>query len=757
MKTSQHYRPRRDACPPVVRRLFTAMLAVTVCLSLMSPAAAASKAKSDELLAAQTLYELGLFRGTGQNPDGSPDFALDREVNRYESVVMLVRLAGESEEGNLPTPFTDLVSWAAPYVGISYANNWVTGTSATTFGGNQTTSATQYLTLVLRTLGYKSGDDFQWNRAWELSDEIGLTNGEYNEETVRFTRGDMAKISLRALFLESKWSKHTDYTLLDDLIKRGKVPADAKELPSVKRAKIDFIFPNSKFYILGEDDQEIAPYLQKAAERKERILNSPTGIVKADEFIPGETYSSTAYYVSPSGDDANDGLTPETAWRTLERTLKVSLNEGDAVFFQRGAVYRVPDGLPLFTGVTYSAYGEGSKPVFTVCEENSARPECWKLTYEGPGGEKIWRFYKQMYSAAGIVFDDSSYAKHIFEWPTPQGWMTIEYPALDPVHGEFNRDDPCARYELTGTGEYPTPEQALTEDMSFIFRPDTDVSAYPINFDGGVGAGDIWLRCDAGNPGELFGDVEVIALSQPRSTKGLSVNVLMALETSADRFVLDNISIKYFADNALSGWLSENFGAVIQNCTVEWGGSRYHNALSEEPTVEFFQIGDGIYCVGSDTVIRNCYMRQCSNGFTFENCPEMPASCGTYEACGNLLENCAQGIRTYLIEPYAEQFESLVLRDNIVLNTGDCMNSGCSEIPAAIDLGSDIQFSKYIEVTDNVMIGSTEVLMRIPPVNWVRADLSQNVFAQSRDGLLAVEMRFDEDGRFTWYEMSDIG
>ena len=40
----------------------------------------------------------------------------------------------------------------------------------------------------MKALGYEVGKDFQWNKAWELSDEIGLTNGEY--PTTKFLRGD---------------------------------------------------------------------------------------------------------------------------------------------------------------------------------------------------------------------------------------------------------------------------------------------------------------------------------------------------------------------------------------------------------------------------------------------------------------------------------------------------------------------------------------------------------------------------------------
>jgi len=166
---------------------------------------AARAAKAAE--AAQELYELGLFKGTGKNPDGSPSFSLDRAPTRHEAVTMLVRLLGKEEEakaGEWATPFTDVADWAKPYVGYAYANGLTSGTSKTTYSGEKTVTASQYLTFVLRALGYQSGTDFKWDAAWELSDEIGLTNGEYNAETTEFLRGDVAIISLSALSCEKK-------------------------------------------------------------------------------------------------------------------------------------------------------------------------------------------------------------------------------------------------------------------------------------------------------------------------------------------------------------------------------------------------------------------------------------------------------------------------------------------------------------------------------------------------------------------------
>lgn len=71
----------------------------------------------------------------------------------------------------------------------------------------------QYLTFVLRALGYEDGTDFQWDKAWKLSDEIGLTSGQYTSDT-SITRGDIAIISLKALSISNKYN----WTLLEQLL-----------------------------------------------------------------------------------------------------------------------------------------------------------------------------------------------------------------------------------------------------------------------------------------------------------------------------------------------------------------------------------------------------------------------------------------------------------------------------------------------------------------------------------------------------------
>lgn len=68
------------------------------------------------------------------------------------------------------------------------------------------------------------------------------------------------------------------------------------------------------------------------AHRKQEILGAP-------DLLVG---SGKRYYVSETGNDTNDGLSPESAWATLEHVNRANhLRTGDMVLFQtRGFVPR---------------------------------------------------------------------------------------------------------------------------------------------------------------------------------------------------------------------------------------------------------------------------------------------------------------------------------------------------------------------------------------------------------------------------------
>ena len=77
--------------------------------------------------------------------------------------------------------------------------------------------------------------------------------------------------------------------------------------------------------------------------------------------------AARSFYVSASaGDDASDGTSPQTPWRSLDRVNRAKLSPGDTVHFQRGDTWRgtlIPQSGQAGAPVTYRAYGEGPRPL----------------------------------------------------------------------------------------------------------------------------------------------------------------------------------------------------------------------------------------------------------------------------------------------------------------------------------------------------------------------------------------------------------
>ncbi len=99
--------------------------------------------------------------------------------------------------------FTDVPAWADTVVGYAYSISLTAGTSQTTFGSDLPMTVTQYLTFLLKVLGYDSEKDFRWDQATILAETLGLTKGEYTGSE-EMTRGDLAVLSVNALPVQMK-------------------------------------------------------------------------------------------------------------------------------------------------------------------------------------------------------------------------------------------------------------------------------------------------------------------------------------------------------------------------------------------------------------------------------------------------------------------------------------------------------------------------------------------------------------------------
>ena len=173
------------------KRIFS-LLAAAVMLISLAPAALAVPA--ERTMEADILYTLGLFKG------GASGYELDRTVTRAEAATMIVRLAGGeavAQSHVYETPFTDLADWSRPYIGYAYAQSFVRGVSGTRFGGGETARAADYMTMLLRLMGYDdAAGDFSYDTALLMARRLGLTT---LSDTAPLTRGDMVAASLRAL------------------------------------------------------------------------------------------------------------------------------------------------------------------------------------------------------------------------------------------------------------------------------------------------------------------------------------------------------------------------------------------------------------------------------------------------------------------------------------------------------------------------------------------------------------------------------
>ena len=179
----------------------------TAVLSLEGYHTLTESSSTDYNALADALRTLGLFQGSGTGYGSGYD--LEAAPTRIQGLILFLRLIGEEEAALASTaacPFTDVPDWCRPYVAYAYAQGYTKGMDEEggIFGTNDTLTAGQYVTFLLRALGYQdSGEnpDFTWDTALERAVELGvLTPGEeamLTSET--FLRAQVVYLSYFAL------------------------------------------------------------------------------------------------------------------------------------------------------------------------------------------------------------------------------------------------------------------------------------------------------------------------------------------------------------------------------------------------------------------------------------------------------------------------------------------------------------------------------------------------------------------------------
>ena len=164
-----------------------------------SAASYADVTSENNVEAIEVLESVGIMIG-----DENGNFNPDQNVTRNEMAVVMANLMEYNVASYKDTsPFTDVPSWAEPYVAACWTNGITAGTSATTYGGSDSVTTAQAALMLMKALGYfQYGSDF--GSDWQLAtvtqgNKIDLFEDVDSGVREAMTRNDLAQLVLNTL------------------------------------------------------------------------------------------------------------------------------------------------------------------------------------------------------------------------------------------------------------------------------------------------------------------------------------------------------------------------------------------------------------------------------------------------------------------------------------------------------------------------------------------------------------------------------
>lgn len=219
------------------------------------------------------------------------------------------------------------------------------------------------------------------------------------------------------------------------------------------------------------------------------LSNLPTGSAHTTMSVSAEVVKQDAhaggrrktYYISPTGNDKNTGLSPRRAWRTIHRVNLAKLRSGVTLKFQGGSTFTIntasdPNGLYFYRGhgdgVTITSYGSG------------------RATLDAGDGLGIYFYGVGNVMIKDLIVKGSGYG-------TNQGnGVFFEHPNRSGVLGSVNIDG----IEVSGFGDsgiYFLRDQSVTSSDIVGYR-NILISNVNVHHNGYIGVAN-WTPDDADN------------------------------------------------------------------------------------------------------------------------------------------------------------------------------------------------------------------------------------------------------------------
>ena len=366
-----------------------------------------------------------------------------------------------------------------------------------------------------------------------------------------------------------------------------------------------------------KNGKNILSEIEKLADkRKNEILTLPDA----------PTSGGCVYFVSADGDDGNDGRSEATPWKTLARVSSFDFSEGDEVRFRRGDIFR--GFVKTRPSVKYCAYGVGEKPRLYGSEKDYADPNLWEV-YDSE--KHIWRLKDKTFDCGTLVFNGGE----------------AHSRKLIPSYrdGRF-----VCRYDEER--EFIISNE-MTEDLDVFCKIDSVLTEkpskgedFPIPALNWESRGELFLRCDARNPGEVFDSIESLARRH------------MFFVGRNEGVTIENLCIKYVGTHAISAGTTRNLH--VEGCEIGWVGGAIQNYFGTDPNYtegrrgSVTRYGNGVEIYGGcdGYTVKDCYIYQVYDaGITHQiTTGGKPFELKNIKYIGNLVENCVYSIEYFLDE-----------------------------------------------------------------------------------------------------------
>ncbi len=406
--------------------------------------------------------------------------------------------------------------------------------------------------------------------------------------------------------------------------------------------------------------------------------------------------NGTSYYVSGTGNDENDGKTPETAWKTIARVSNADeLKPGDGVFFKRGELFR--GHLIAREGITYSAYGNGDKPRIYGWDKNSASPALWVKTDQ----PHVWAYAEKCELDIGvIVFDEKDFCRKIYQSNFLEDGSQQDYRTKAPFKDYHD----------------------LTEDKSFWHDNETKT---------------LYLRYEKGNPAIFAGDIEMTKREPVISVSG------------KPDVTIDNLCIGFGNFGIASGTVKN---LTVQNCEIKWIGGCIQSRWDGTERAYHIPYGNGIEIYGGATnfTVDNNYIWQ-----NYDAAATNQLSRGNHKTSNkcvrytnNVIENCVYSVEIFFgdytgEEEYTRRNDDTLIENNIMWKAGGFghvarIDPGCTSF---IRCGTIVSETTDFIVRNNIFDRSrNRIVLTVTRENdgGSMAKYYDNIYVQKKGNTFAV-------------------